>query len=81
MTKLTRFFGACLLVVSLSAVALADGEPGATQGPPAPPPPPAAQCVTEGAEVADSTQPVQEAWVDVETAADMFANWLVMSIF
>src|SRR6267154_1644591 len=37
MTKLTRFFGTCVLVVSLSGVALA----GDVLTPPAPPPPPA----------------------------------------
>ena len=82
MTKLTRFFGTCLLVVSLSAVALADGDGGATQGPPAPVPPPSAECVAEysGTEASAPAQPAQDSSVDILMAGDMLANWLVMSI-
>lgn len=80
MTKLTRFFATCLLVVSISAVALADGDGGATQGPPAPVPPPSAQSVTEGAEVAGAAQPAQESSFDIVTVADGLATWLVAAI-
>ena len=76
MTKLTRFFGACLLIGSISAVALADGNGGETQGPPAPPPPPAAQSVADSA--IDSTQTAQNSVLDVATAeADLLEAWLV----
>jgi hypothetical protein len=36
MKKLARFFATFLLVASISAVALADGDGGVAQGPPAP---------------------------------------------
>ncbi len=78
MSKLTRFFGTCLLVASISAVAFADGS--ITQGPPAPPPPPPGQCVADSTEMDASTQPAQESWVHVVTAVDMLANWLALAI-
>ncbi len=81
MTKLTRFFGTFLLIVSISAVALADGNGGNTQGPPAPPPPPAAQSVTDSAETIDSTQTAQNSVLDVATAeADLLEAWLVSAL-
>jgi hypothetical protein len=64
MTKLTRFFSVCLLVVSLSAVELAYGEGGATQAPPAPVPPSAA-CVTEGTEAPTLTQQDKDSSIDL----------------
>lgn len=46
MRKLTRFFAAGLLVASLSAVVLARGDGGQTQGPPAPVAAPSTECPT-----------------------------------
>ena len=76
MTKLTRLIGVCLLVVSLSAVTLAEG--GATQGPPAPPPPP--ECVSEGTDALASTQPVQDSSVVFGDSVETLTNWLIASI-
>jgi hypothetical protein len=77
MSKLTRFFGTCLLIASISAVAFADG--GSVQGPPVPPPP-TGQCVADSTDLDASTQPTQESSVDVATAVDMLANWLALAI-
>lgn len=77
MSKLTRFFGTCLLIASISATVFADG--GQTQGPPAPPPPPG-QCVADSTNLDASTPLAQESSVDVTTAADMLANWLALAI-
>jgi hypothetical protein len=77
MTKLTRFFGTCLLVVSISVVALADGDGGETHGPPAPAPTPAVQYVTDSAETTDSNQTDQNAVPDLAAEADLLAAWLV----
>lgn len=74
MSKLTQFFGACLLVVSLSAVTLG----GEMQTPPAPIPAPSVEFVTDSTEVTNSVQPNQESWVEV--AAETFATWLVASM-
>ncbi|HXJ43472.1 MAG TPA: hypothetical protein VNH18_29590 [Bryobacteraceae bacterium] len=76
MTKLTRLIGVCLLVVSLSAITLAEG--GATQGPPAPPPP--TECVSEGTDALASTQPVQDSSVDIGGGVETLTNWLIASI-
>ena len=79
MTKLSRFFGTCLLIVSISTVALADGDGGQTQGPPAPPAPtPAVQYVTDSAETTDSTQTDQNAVPDLAAEAELLAAWLVL---
>lgn len=78
MTKLTRFFATCLLVVSISTVALADG--GTVQGPPAPPPPPSAEC-TADCSSASASEPVQDSSIDIASAEDMLTNWLVALIF
>ena len=78
MTKLTRLIGVCLLVVSLSAVTLAEG--GATQGPPAPVPPPPTGCVSEGTDALASTQPVQDSSVDIGGGVETLTNWLIASI-
>jgi hypothetical protein len=80
MTKLTRLFGVCLLVVSLSVVALATGEGGATQGPPAPVPPPPAECASEDTGALTSTQQGQDSSVDFGGATETLANWLIASI-
>jgi hypothetical protein len=77
MSKLTRFFGTCLLIASISSVAFADG--GDTQGPPAPPPPPR-QCVVDSTDLDASTHLAQESSVDVATAVDLLANWLALAI-
>ncbi len=80
MSKLTRFFGVCLLIVSLSAVALATGEGGVTQAPPAPVPPPPTECVNEATDALAPTQPGQDFSVDFGGAAETLANWLIASI-
>lgn len=84
MTKLTRLFATCLLVVSISAVALADGEGGLLQGPPAPVPPPSASQSTEytpGSASPSASEPVQDSSLDIASAEDILMNWLVFSIF
>lgn len=79
MTKLTRFFATCILVVSISAVAWADG--GTTQGPNiAAPPPPVEECATVCPENVTFT-PQQPSSVETLTLADMFIIWLAESIF
>ena len=78
MTKLIRVFATCLLVVSISAIALADGDGGITQTPPAPPP--AAQSATEFSDTDASAQPAEDSSVDILAEAKIFANWLAMSI-
>lgn len=81
MRKLARFFATCLLVVSMTSAAFADGDGGATQTPPGPPPP-AAQCVMDCSETeaSESVQPTEDWSVDMVTAVDLFAGWLVLSI-
>lgn len=76
MSKLTRFFGTCMLITSISAATFADG--GATQAPPVPPPP--GQCVADSTEVDTSNQTTQESSVEVETAVNMLADWLALAI-
>jgi hypothetical protein len=78
MSKLTRFFGACLLVVSLSALTLADGEGGQLQSPPAPIPAPSVEFVIDSNEATSSIQTNQNSWVDF--AAETCAIWLVASM-
>jgi hypothetical protein len=85
MTKLTRFFATSLLVVSMSAIALADGEGGILQTPPAPAAAAAAaaaECTVDcsSTEASTTTQPVQDSTADIATTAQMFAVWLVNSI-
>ena len=63
MTKLTRFFATCLLVVSLFGAALADG--GQTQGPGSTSPPPSTECL-------GSVQPVTPV-VQQDSLADLAA--------
>lgn len=77
MTKLTRFFGTCVLVVSLFGVALA----GDILTPPVAPPPPA-ECSSDcpATEAAAPAQPAPDSSVYVAEAAEMFAEWLVASI-
>ena len=60
MTKLTRFFATCLLVVSISGAALADG--GQTQGPSSASPAPSTECL-------GSVQPV----IQQDSLADLAA--------
>jgi hypothetical protein len=68
MTKLTRFFGTCLLVVSLFSVALG----GDTLTPPVAPPPPA-ECVSDcpGTEASAPQQSGSDLGGDIVTAVDM----------
>ena len=77
MTRLTRFFGTCVLVVSLSGVALA----GDIMTPPAPPPPPS-QLSSDGpgTEAPALQQPGQDLNGDLVTAMNTLASWLMASI-
>ena len=77
MTKLNRFFGICILVVSLSGVALA----GDVLTPPAPSPPPAqlsSSC--SETEAPALPQPGQDLSGDLLTAMDTLASWFVATI-
>lgn len=77
MKNLTRFFATCLLVVSMSAVALADG--GITQTPGlAPPAPP--DCTT-GCSEAENATSTQNLSVDTMIEAAKFVTWLAESIY
>jgi hypothetical protein len=76
MSKLTRLFGTCLFIASISATAFADG--GVTQGPPAPPP--SGQSFAYSTEVDDPNQPAQDSSVDIGTALDTLTNWLTLAI-
>ena len=76
MKKLTRFFATCLLVVSLSVVALADG--GATQGPGLAAPPPT-NCTT-GCSEAENATSTQNLAAHTMTEAANFLTWLAESI-
>ena len=80
MTTLRRLLAICVLTVSLSGVAVADG--GETQGPPLLSAPPAPECITDCSDASGSTpdQPAEEPSVDIVTEAVIFANWLAMSI-
>jgi hypothetical protein len=75
MTKLSRFFGTCVLVISLSGAALA----GDVMTPPAPPPSQlSSNC--PGTEAPALQQPGQDLSGDLVTAIDTLASWLVASI-
>ena len=77
MTKVIRFLATCLLVVSLAAVALAEG--GETQGPGlAPPQPPTTEC-TADCNGNEASCPEPEPWVDASEVANVFVTWLVQS--
>jgi hypothetical protein len=76
MRKLTRFFATFVLVASISAVALADGEGGTTQGPPAPVPPPASECTMDYSAVT-SPAPTSNVTTDL---ANNIVTWLVEAI-
>jgi hypothetical protein len=76
MTKVIRFFATGLLVVSLAAVALAEG--GETHGTGlAPPQPPTMEC-TAGCSGDEEPCPVPDP-VDASEVANMLVTWLVQS--
>jgi hypothetical protein len=78
MTKVIRFFATCILVVSLAAVALADG--GETQGPGlAPPQPPTTEC-TADCTSNEASCPVPELSVEASDVANLLVTWLVNSL-
>jgi hypothetical protein len=73
MTKVSRFFATCLLVVSLASAALADG--GETHGPGlAPPQPTIADYVGN-----EASCPLPEPSVDAFDVANALVGWLVQS--
>lgn len=74
MSKLTRFLATSLLVISMSAVALADGN---TQGPGIPPPD---EC-TENCTVTEATAPAPEASSNVVDEMATLVTCLLESIF
>jgi hypothetical protein len=74
MTKLTRFFASLLLIVSISAVAIADG--GSTQGPSIysePPPATAPDAV--------SAEDPSSSVLDALKTAESVAVWLITEVF
>jgi hypothetical protein len=77
MTKLTRFFGTCILVASLSGLAFA----GDVLTPPVPPPPPSGSSSnwpeTEAPALQQSGHDLSG---DLVTAMDTLVSWLVASI-
>ncbi|MFS8084329.1 MAG: hypothetical protein ACMG6H_01755 [Acidobacteriota bacterium] len=79
MRKLTRCLATCLLVVSISAGALADG--GETQGPPNASLPLLTESTTGGSAI-ESSAPTQASSIDMVTEATvMLATWLEAAIF
>jgi len=78
MKKLSGFFATCLLVVSMSAAALADG--GVTQGPGLAPPPPPPVCTTDCSE-AENAISTQSLSVDTMIEVEKFVTWLTESIY
>jgi hypothetical protein len=78
MTKVIRFFATCLLVVSLAAVALAEG--GETHGPGlAPPQPPTIECTADCPGNNEAPWPLPEPLVDASDVASALVTWLVQS--
>lgn len=79
MTKVMRFFTTCLLVVSMAAVALADG--GETHGPGlAPPQPPITEC-TANCNGNEGSLPLPEPSIDASDLAKLLVTWFVQSTF
>lgn len=74
MSKLNRFFASCLLIVSLSAVALADG--GETQGPSIYSDPPAVPAGQNPGSTGNSST-----ISDALKTAESVAVWLLTEIF
>jgi hypothetical protein len=74
MTKLTRFVGACVLVVAVSGIALA----GDVLTPPVASPPPA-ECTSDCPETKVPAQQQPDLGGYIVTATDL-AAWLVASI-
>ena len=76
MTKLMRFVGTCLLVVSMAGVAWA----GETHGPGLPAPPPPAERTTDGTST-QTTVPLPEASVNTaDDVVNVLVTWLVESL-
>ena len=77
MSKLARLFATSMLVVSLSAVVLADG--GETQGPnlPSPAPPTASNAVAPGAM---ALNPVQDSAIEIATEVTLLVALLTQTI-
>ena len=78
MTKLTRFFATCLLVVSIFGAALADG--GQTQGPSSASPVPPTECALGSVE---SVTPVatRDSLADLESVVTVSLSLLAEVIF
>jgi hypothetical protein len=78
MTKLNRFFASCLLIVSLSVVAMAEG--GDTQGPSILVTPPATGQET-GLTQAIPSEPTSSEGFDALNTAEAITLWLLSEIF
>ena len=74
MTKLNRFFASCLLIASISAVAIADG--GSTQGPSIYSEPPPATGSSDA-----STEDASSPALDALKTAESVAIWLLTEVF
>jgi hypothetical protein len=73
MTKVNRFFAVCLLIASMSAVAIADG--GSTQGP---------STYTDGSTVTiPEPKPTEESSriLDALKTAESVSTWLLTEVF
>lgn len=77
MRKLTRFFAASLLVASLSAVVLADGDGGQTQGPPAPVSAPSTEFTTD---CSNTVMPPASDSITTDDLGNSILMWLVEAI-
>ena len=73
MTKLTQFFGACVLAITLFSVAVAGDIPTPPVAPPSP-----VDCTTNCTDTAQNQAP--DSSDDIVTAVDLLAVWLVASI-
>ena len=76
MTKLARFVGTCLLIVSMAAVCWAGEVPGV--GLPSPPSPPA-ECTTDCTGT-ETVSPAPDAPVNTADLMNVLVTWLVQSI-
>ena len=72
MKKLTSLFATCILVLSLSGIALADG--GNTHGPGLPPPPPS------GGETSSASATAESQYYNALSELTLLMTWFEQSI-